>query len=251
MQFIKINTNDMVFDNNSKLKGKVIHINRKTNVAKVEVIVKTEVVDNEELRTTKVIKTNLADLTVTKQAPKINIDPNKLYNQVRTFHKTFGHPAPDVPKPLTLKRAIDRAVWTAEEVVAEFLHVSATNDEEYLAAKVEFLERLESAFDEQLTKPYPANDIERLVDQSDALGDGLYLTNGSYIEIGIKPSKVTDAIQKANMSKLDANGNVVLKEDGKIGKSDLFTPPEADIKLEIERQQLSAMNRFDQYEVAE
>ncbi len=249
--FIKINTNDLVFDNNSKQKGKVIHIDRKANTAKVEVIVKEEVVDNERLRTTKVIFCKLADLTVTKSAPKINIDPNRMYHAVRTFHKIFGHPVADVPKPISLKRAVDRAVWTAEEVVAEFIHVSASNDKEYLAAKAEFLERLEQAFDEQLTKPYPQNDTDRLVDQSDALGDGYYLTSGSYVEMGIKPANIFEAIQKANMSKLDADGNVVYKPDGKIGKSDLFAPPEADIKEEVIRQQFAAMNKFDQYEKAE
>lgn len=249
--FTKINTNDLVFDHNSKQKGKVIHIDHKANTAKVEVIVKEEVVNNERLRTTKVIFCKLDDLQVTKSAPKVSIDPNRMYHAVRTFQRIFGHPVADTPKPMTLKRAVDRAVWTAEEVVAEFIHVSASNDEEYRAAQAEFMKRLEEAFDDQLSKPYPQNDTDRLVDQADALGDGYYLTSGSYVEIGIKPANIFEAIQKANMSKLDADGNVVYKPDGKIGKSNLFAPPEADIKEEVIRQQMAAMNKFDKYEKAE
>jgi len=73
-----------------------------------------------------------------------------------------------------------------------------------------------------------------------ALGDQLYILLGTIMTHGMQNiiAPVFEAIQKSNMSKLDENGNTVVREDGKILKSNLYTPPTNDIK-EIIRKELN------------
>jgi predicted HAD superfamily Cof-like phosphohydrolase len=74
-----------------------------------------------------------------------------------------------------------------------------------------------------------------LVEIADALGDQLYILFGTILRHGLqhKIEEVFDEIHRSNMSKLDANGNPVFREDGKILKSELYFRP--DIKTVLER----------------
>lgn len=165
---------------------------------------------------------------------------NKQQNQVLEFHQLFNHPTSDKPKSMELERAINRAIWTAEESIAEFLHASSSNEKEYREAMSEFLDGLEKAFLKQLEKPFPQNEEERIVAQSDALTDSDYFIKGSFVEIGVDEEPIFDIVQGANLSKLftDENGNKYAKyrEDGKILKSPEFYSPEPFIKEEVLRQ---------------
>lgn len=73
-----------------------------------------------------------------------------------------------------------------------------------------------------------------LVEVADALGDQLYILCGTILKHGMqhKIEEVFAEIQKSNMSKLDANGNAIYREDGKIMKSELYFKP--DIKKVLE-----------------
>lgn len=76
-----------------------------------------------------------------------------------------------------------------------------------------------------------AND-NNLVEVADALGDMLYILCGTIIEHGMqfKIEEVFNEIQRSNMSKLDANGKPVYREDGKVLKgSNYFKPNIAEI----------------------
>src|SRR5210317_174821 len=55
-----------------------------------------------------------------------------------------------------------------------------------------------------------------MVEVADALGDMLYILCGTIIEHGMqyKIEEVFNEIQRSNMSKLDANGKPVYREDG-------------------------------------
>jgi hypothetical protein len=66
------------------------------------------------------------------------------------------------------------------------------------------------------------NDIAEI---ADALGDMAYIIWGTALEYGIPLDKVIAEIHRANMSKLDANGEPIMREDGKVLKSDRYTPP--------------------------
>lgn len=74
-----------------------------------------------------------------------------------------------------------------------------------------------------------------LVEIADALGDQLYILFGTILRHGLqhKIEEVFDEIHRSNMSKLDADGNPIFREDGKILKSELYFRP--DIKTVLER----------------
>ncbi len=66
-----------------------------------------------------------------------------------------------------------------------------------------------------------------LVEVADALGDQLYILAGTILKHGMqhKIEEVFEEIQRSNMSKLDANGKAIYREDGKILKSELYFRP--------------------------
>lgn len=67
-----------------------------------------------------------------------------------------------------------------------------------------------------------------LVEIADALGDMLYILCGTILKHGMqdKIQEVFEEIQRSNMSKLDANGKPIYREDGKVLKSDLYFKPD-------------------------
>jgi predicted HAD superfamily Cof-like phosphohydrolase len=66
-----------------------------------------------------------------------------------------------------------------------------------------------------------------LVEIADALGDQLYILCGTILRHGLqhKIEEVFTEIQRSNMSKLDANGKPIYREDGKVMKSELYFRP--------------------------
>ncbi len=74
-----------------------------------------------------------------------------------------------------------------------------------------------------------------LVEIADALGDQLYILCGTLLKHGLKDkiAEVFLEIQRSNMSKLDADGKPIYREDGKVMKSDLYFKP--NIKKVLEK----------------
>jgi len=72
---------------------------------------------------------------------------------------------------------------------------------------------------------------------ADALGDMLYILCGTILKHGLqnKITEVFDEIQRSNMSKLDANGNPIFREDGKVMKSDCYFKPDISTVLGIQK----------------
>jgi predicted HAD superfamily Cof-like phosphohydrolase len=66
-----------------------------------------------------------------------------------------------------------------------------------------------------------------LVEIADALGDQLYILCGTILKHGLqhKIEEVFEEIQKSNMSKLDAAGNPIFRDDGKILKGENYFKP--------------------------
>ena len=73
-----------------------------------------------------------------------------------------------------------------------------------------------------------------LVEVADALGDQLYILCGTILKHGLqhKIEEVFQEIQRSNMSKLDANGKPIYREDGKVMKSELYFRPNIKAILE-------------------
>jgi len=65
-----------------------------------------------------------------------------------------------------------------------------------------------------------------LVALADALGDIVYVAYGTAVSYGVDLDAVLAEVHRANMSKLDADGRPVLREDGKVLKSDCYQPPD-------------------------
>jgi predicted HAD superfamily Cof-like phosphohydrolase len=67
-----------------------------------------------------------------------------------------------------------------------------------------------------------------LVEIADALGDMMYILCGTIIEHGLqhKIEAVFDEIQRSNMSKLDADGKPIYREDGKVLKGPNYFKPD-------------------------
>ncbi|MDP4798034.1 MAG: nucleoside triphosphate pyrophosphohydrolase family protein [Crocinitomicaceae bacterium] len=66
-----------------------------------------------------------------------------------------------------------------------------------------------------------------IVEIADALGDQLYILCGTILKHGLqhKMVEVFQEIQRSNMSKLDADGKPIYREDGKVMKSELYFKP--------------------------
>jgi len=69
---------------------------------------------------------------------------------------------------------------------------------------------------------------------ADALGDLLYVVYGAGVTFGIDLDPVFWEIHRSNLSKYPEDGVFVRREDGKIMKSETFTPP--DLKTIIDEQ---------------
>ena len=74
-----------------------------------------------------------------------------------------------------------------------------------------------------------------IIEIADALGDMLYILCGTILKHGLqdKMAAVFQEIQRSNMSKLDANGKPIYREDGKVLKSELYFKP--DIKTILDK----------------
>lgn len=168
------------------------------------------------------------------------VEKNYYFNEVRKFQKAYNQPAPCKPTILTKKQAVNRSVWTGEEIV-ELLYATAKND------KIKFKEMfdmlingLDSAYNKIVNKNDNVDNV--LIGQADALIDQLYFVIGSLVEMGVKPDNLFDIVQSANMGKLWEDGKPRFREgDGKIIKPPNWEEkyaPEPKIKQEIENQLL-------------
>ena len=119
----------------------------------------------------------------------------KQLKAVRLFHETYG-------------------LGVSEEMKADL--GALKNELRYNLMKEENEEYLEAVQN---------NDI---IEIADALGDMLYILCGTILEHGLqhKIEEVFDEIQRSNMSKLDANGEPIYREDGKVMKSELYFKPD-------------------------
>ena len=119
---------------------------------------------------------------------------NEIIGAVETFHDSFG-----IENHYELKSDL-----TTKEVQLRFDLMKEEN-EEYLEAALN-------------------NDI---VEIADALGDQLYILCGTILRHGLQDKivEVFEEIQRSNMSKLDADGKPIYREDGKVLKSDRYFKP--------------------------
>jgi len=161
----------------------------------------------------------------------------KQYNQVREFHKAFNHQQSDKPTPMNKEVAVNRAVWSGEELI-ELLYATAGGEiGQFEELYEQFLKGLQNAKEKIVNEQKPVDDI--LVAQADALIDEAYFNNGSFTILGVEPEPLFDIVHAANMGKLHDGVPKYRESDGKIIKPENWErdfAPEGKLKTEIERQ---------------
>jgi predicted HAD superfamily Cof-like phosphohydrolase len=85
-----------------------------------------------------------------------------------------------------------------------------------------------SLLKEELNEFIEAANKGDLVAVADAFADLQYVLMGAIVEFGLHEifDKIFDEVHSSNMSKLDEEGKPILREDGKILKSNLFRKPD-------------------------
>lgn len=85
-----------------------------------------------------------------------------------------------------------------------------------------------SLIQEELNEYQEAAEARDLVGVADALSDLMYVVLGTYVSHGLQDlgEALFAEVHASNMSKLDENGQVIYRGDGKVLKSALWRPPD-------------------------
>lgn len=120
-------------------------------------------------------------------------NPFEIAAAVAEFHRSFNLPMRRFPSPEIEDDLAKLRVALLEEEVDEFVTASEKGD---------------------------------LVGIADALADIVYVVYGTALTYGIDLHSVLREVHRSNMSKLDADGKPLIREDGKVLKSERYFPPD-------------------------
>ncbi len=126
-------------------------------------------------------------------------DSASYFKMVKKFHEKFGLHVNDGPIDFSLES--DEGMRLFE--LREELHNEEMNE-------------LNSAMDKE----------DSLVEVADAICDLIYVLCGTAVSFGIPLDECFAEVQRSNMSKLDDNGNPIVRDDGKILKGPNYSPPD-------------------------
>jgi predicted HAD superfamily Cof-like phosphohydrolase len=96
---------------------------------------------------------------------------------------------------------------------------SAEIDDALVSLRVDLLE-------EEVAEFVTASGKRDLVGIADALADILYVVYGTALTYGIDLGPVISEVHRSNMSKLDSDGKPLIRDDGKVLKSEQYFPPD-------------------------
>lgn len=135
-----------------------------------------------------------------------------IYEMLREFHEVFDCTTNDTPD---LDNVDDDLRQLRIECIREELEelVEAAYGQE---AKVEIL----------VKPPTFGVDNRSLVEVADALADLMYFVAGTALCYGIDLEAVLEEVHRSNMAKLQPDGTVARREDGKVLKPEGWTPPD-------------------------
>ena len=105
-----------------------------------------------------------------------------------------------------------------------------------LINKEEYVLRMR-LMDEENNEYLEACEQKDIVEVADALADQLYILCGTILKHGMGNiiEDLFNEVHRSNMSKLDENGERIVREDGKILKSSLYTPPNLNTIIEANK----------------
>ena len=125
---------------------------------------------------------------------------DRAWEDVRAFHLAFDHAAPEAPELLHADLVHRRANWIEEE--ADELREAGT-----------------------------------IAEQADAFIDIIYFALGGLVNLGVRPERLWDIVQNANMAKLWPDGRPHYRDgDGKVMKPAGWQDPAPLLEAEIDRQ---------------
>jgi len=79
---------------------------------------------------------------------------------------------------------------------------------------------------EEFEEYLDAEKNNNIVEIADALADMLYIINGTCVSYGIPIDEIFAEVHSSNMSKLDPDGRVIRREDGKVLKGPNYFKPD-------------------------
>lgn len=123
-------------------------------------------------------------------------------DMVREFHETFGVPMQASPALIGESRA-----WARQRLLVEEVR--------------------------EVSEAVAAGDLPGIAQE---LADVVYVAYGTALAYGIDLDAVLTAVHRANMSKLDADGRPLLRDDGKVLKSALYRAPDVAGVLAAQRE---------------
>ena len=101
-----------------------------------------------------------------------------------------------------------------------------------------------SLIQEELNEYRHAAESHDLVEVADALSDLMYVVLGTYVSHGLQDlaEALFAEVHRSNMSKLDENGKVIYRADGKVLKSNRWRPPDL-VSILAEEEAARSANR--------
>lgn len=225
MMFAEFQKGDRVYVKTFRQQGKVVQV--KSNFCVVHLDNGAE------------ISPHKMDLVIVTED---NAEPYNPVKMLAEFHKAFKYKRSDNPVALSADEVFKRIVFIQEELI-ELLAASVETVEEFSQYAYELEEKKQEAYNKEVGKVGVYTDEERIVNQTDALVDLLVFVYGTADMSGVDLRVPMRIVMKANMSKLDDNGEPIYNEFGKIQKSKNFTPPEPMIEKEIKNQIKAAENK--------
>lgn len=82
-----------------------------------------------------------------------------------------------------------------------------------------------SLLEEEVSELVTATNARDLIGIADALADITYVVYGTALTYGIDLDSVLSEVHRSNMSKLDCDGKPMIRADGKVLKSERYSPP--------------------------
>lgn len=128
-------------------------------------------------------------------------NPVKIAAAVAEFHESFNLPMRRFPTAEIGDDLAKLRIALLEEEVGEFITASEKGD---------------------------------LIGIADALADIAYVVYGTALTYGIDLDSVLQEVHRSNMSKLGADGKPLLREDGKVIKSERYFPPDIASSLSLQ-----------------
>lgn len=145
--------------------------------------------------------------------------------RVLEFHRAFGQPAPEKFTPLRDPKLLELRCKLILEEALEFCaaagyYITVNHPDDNYATCIGDVDLVRM-------DGIDPDDVE----MADALGDIIYVTYGAAVCMGLDLAPVETEIHRSNMSKLQANGQPLLRDDGKVLKSNLYSPPDIERAL--------------------